>query len=263
MKRRERDLLEAWADHVVPSSTSATLRPLKVVADTANGMGGLVVPDRLQAPALRDRDPLPRARRDLPQPPGRPDPAREPGGPQGGGARARGRHRPRLRRGRRPRLPGRRAGRARLGLAHHGAGGGVHAATSTPGRRSSTTSSARRSCPRSIAEHGRVAGADPGRALHHQAGHGRDRRRLRWRALGPLLLPGQLPGRLGDHHRAHRPRAALAERAAALRDCSRPYHRYADSGEINTEVASPRRHRGRPGGARSRRRRVGGPASTG
>ena len=42
--RRELDLLDAWADHVVSFVDVAALRPLRVVADTANGMGGLVVP---------------------------------------------------------------------------------------------------------------------------------------------------------------------------------------------------------------------------
>jgi phosphomannomutase len=41
---REENLLSAWADHVVSFVDVTTLRPLKVVADTANGMGGLVVP---------------------------------------------------------------------------------------------------------------------------------------------------------------------------------------------------------------------------
>jgi len=48
--RRELNLLDAWADHVVSFVDVRSLRPLKVVADTANGMGGLVVPivfDRL------------------------------------------------------------------------------------------------------------------------------------------------------------------------------------------------------------------------
>jgi phosphomannomutase len=48
--RRELDLSQEWADHVVSFVDVASLRPLKVVADTANGMGGLVVPivfDRL------------------------------------------------------------------------------------------------------------------------------------------------------------------------------------------------------------------------
>ncbi len=42
--RRELDLLGAWADHVVSFVDVGSLRPLTVVADTANGMGGLVVP---------------------------------------------------------------------------------------------------------------------------------------------------------------------------------------------------------------------------
>ena len=46
----ERDLLSAFADHVVSFVDTAKVRPMRVVADTANGMGGLVVPavfDRL------------------------------------------------------------------------------------------------------------------------------------------------------------------------------------------------------------------------
>jgi phosphomannomutase len=38
------DLIDEYADHVVGFVDRAALRPLKVVADTANGMGGLVVP---------------------------------------------------------------------------------------------------------------------------------------------------------------------------------------------------------------------------
>ena len=45
------DLLDAFADHVVSFVDLSLLKPLKVVADTANGMGGLVVPDGLRAPA--------------------------------------------------------------------------------------------------------------------------------------------------------------------------------------------------------------------
>jgi phosphomannomutase len=40
----KRDLLRAFADHVRSFIDLTVLRPLKVVADTANGMGGLVVP---------------------------------------------------------------------------------------------------------------------------------------------------------------------------------------------------------------------------
>jgi phosphomannomutase len=40
----ERDLLDEFADHVVSFIDVESIAPLKVVADTANGMGGLVVP---------------------------------------------------------------------------------------------------------------------------------------------------------------------------------------------------------------------------
>jgi phosphomannomutase len=39
-----RNMLSAFADHVVSFIDAASMRPLRVVADTANGMGGLVVP---------------------------------------------------------------------------------------------------------------------------------------------------------------------------------------------------------------------------
>ncbi len=43
-RRTEKELLGAFADHVVSFIDPTSLRPMKVVADTANGMGGLVVP---------------------------------------------------------------------------------------------------------------------------------------------------------------------------------------------------------------------------
>lgn len=48
--KSSRDMLGRFADHVVSFIDVESLRPLKVVADTANGMGGLIVPvvfDRL------------------------------------------------------------------------------------------------------------------------------------------------------------------------------------------------------------------------
>src|SRR6185503_13817386 len=39
-----RDLLEAYVEHVLSFVDAGAMRPLSVVADTANGMGGLVVP---------------------------------------------------------------------------------------------------------------------------------------------------------------------------------------------------------------------------
>jgi phosphomannomutase len=43
-KVSHQSLLEPFADHVISFVDPAAIRPMKVVADTANGMGGLVVP---------------------------------------------------------------------------------------------------------------------------------------------------------------------------------------------------------------------------
>jgi len=43
-----RSMLEAFADHVLSFVDTRSLRPMRVVADTANGMGGLVVPAVLE-----------------------------------------------------------------------------------------------------------------------------------------------------------------------------------------------------------------------
>ncbi len=43
-RRTEQSILEGFTDHVLSFVDVGDLRPLKVVADTANGMGGLVVP---------------------------------------------------------------------------------------------------------------------------------------------------------------------------------------------------------------------------
>jgi len=48
-----RDLVQAYADHVLSFIDPATVRPLTVVVDTANGMGGLVVPAVLSRLPLR------------------------------------------------------------------------------------------------------------------------------------------------------------------------------------------------------------------
>jgi len=43
-KMEQGDLTSQWVDHVHSFTDLATLRPLRVVADTANGMGGLIAP---------------------------------------------------------------------------------------------------------------------------------------------------------------------------------------------------------------------------
>ncbi len=50
----QRNLLSAFADHVISFIDPSQLRPLKVVADTANGMGGLVVPAVFERLAVID-----------------------------------------------------------------------------------------------------------------------------------------------------------------------------------------------------------------
>ena len=102
--------------------------------------------------------------------------------------------------------------------------------------------------PEVIARGGGHGRAHPGRSLVHQAGHGRDRRLLRWRALGSLLLPRQLPGRLRHHRRARSCSRLVSIAGVPLSELRKPYERYAASGEINTEVPDP------TGRDRSRRR---------
>ena len=201
------------------SSTSSVLRPLVVVADTANGMGGLVVPkvfeglpfaltvlygeldgtfpnhpaDPIQLENLKD---LQRAVLDL---------------------------------------------GADVGLAFDGdadrvflvddAGQPVSGSTTTaivaagildrhPGEtvvHNLICSQARaRGDPRAR----RRAGAHARRPLVHQAGDGRDRRDLRRRALRALLLPRQLARRLRLDRRAARARAALAAPTCRSRSCA-------------------------------------------
>ena len=42
--RTDRDMLDEFADHVVSFIDIGSIKPMKIVADTANGMGGLIVP---------------------------------------------------------------------------------------------------------------------------------------------------------------------------------------------------------------------------
>ena len=190
-----RNLLSAFADHVVGFVDTTALRPLRVVADTANGMGGLVVPavfERIPQITLEvmygeldgtfpnhPADPLqPENQRDL-----------------------------------QARVV---AGGFDVGLAFDGdadrvfvvdeAGRGLSGSTTTailastilrshPGRHHPAQPHLQSCRARGGARARRRAGSHQGRSLVHQAGHGRDRRGVRWRTLGALLLPRQLPGR--------------------------------------------------------------------
>ena len=70
------DLLDEFAAHVRSFVDVASLQAAEGVADTANGMGGLIAPAGLRRPAFRARDPLRRAGRLISEPSGRPDPGR-------------------------------------------------------------------------------------------------------------------------------------------------------------------------------------------
>ncbi len=86
-KVETRDMLDEFGEHVRSFVDLDVLRPLKVVADTANGMGGLVVPTVFEGLPFDLTMLFARARRDLPESSGRPDPGREPEGPATGGPR--------------------------------------------------------------------------------------------------------------------------------------------------------------------------------
>ncbi len=209
------DMLQAFGDHVRSFVDTSALKPMKVVADTANGMGGLVVPavfeglpfsltvlygeldgtfpnhpaDPIQLENLKD---LQRAVLDL---------------------------------------------NADVGLAFDGdadrvflvddKGVPVSGSTTTaivaagildrhPGEtivlQPHLLAGRTRDHPRAR----RHPGAHPRRPLVHQAGHGRDRRHLRRRALRALLLPRQLPRRLRFDRVAARARAARSGRHPAV-----------------------------------------------
>ena len=82
----------------------------------------------------------------------------------------------------------------------------------------------------------RRAGAHQGRPLVHQADHGRDRRGVRRRALGALLLPRQLPRRQRADRVACSCSTSCRARAVDLSVVRKPFERYSASGEINTHV---------------------------
>ena len=87
------DLLATYAGYLRSLVDLRGIRPLRVVVDAGNGMGGYTVPAVSAtrcSPALPldDRAAVLRARRQLPQPRGQPARPGEPGRPAGGGRRA-------------------------------------------------------------------------------------------------------------------------------------------------------------------------------
>ncbi len=235
--RRELDLLGAWADHVVSFVDLSSLRPLKVVADTANGMGGLVVPIVFDRLPFSVEILFPELDGTFPNHPADPIQPENLVALKRGGDRAGRRHRPRLRRGRRPRLPRRREGGTGVGLADDRARGGVHADQAPrrddplqphllprgargrdgDGRHPVRTQVGHSIIKKVMAETGAVFGGE-----HSGHYYYRDNFRADSGIITALVVL-ELLSRSGE------PLSAMLE----------PYQRYADSGEINTEVTSP------------------------
>ena len=238
--RRRATCSTAFADHVVSFIDTAALRPMRVVADTANGMGGLVVPavfERIPQITLEvmygeldgtfpnhPADPLqPANQRDL----------------QARVVVRRVRRRARLRRRRRPRVRRRRDRPRPQRLAPPRRCSPQRSCARIPGATilHNLICSQRRA--RGDPRARRRAGAHQGRPLVHQAGHGRDRRGVRRRALGALLLPRQLPRRQRPDRQRCSCSTSSAGRDSDLSVVRKPFERYSSSGEINTQVDDP------------------------
>ena len=143
------------------------------------------------------------------------------------------RHRPRLRRRRRPLLPGRRARRAGRAVGAHRADRRPRAGQGARCGRDPQPDHAR-AVPGDRHRARRQAGPHPGRALLHQGHDGRDRRDLRRRALRPLLLPRLLAGRLRHARRAARPGRPGGDRPSRCRELLAAYDRYVASAARST-----------------------------
>ena len=232
------DMLDDFAEHVRSFIDVSVLVPLKVVADTANGMGGLVVP-AVFAKLPFELDLL-YGELDGSFPNHPADPIQV---ENQADLRARV-----LETG------------ADVGLAFDGdadrvfvvdeKGEPISGSTTTamvaagildkePGATDPAQPDLLEGRARDRAGEGRHPDPHQGRPLLHQGGHGRHRRRLRWRALGALLLPRQLAGRLRAHRRDARPRAAQPRPAPRCPSCASRSTATPMSGEINTKVDDP------------------------
>ena len=182
----------------------SVFEPLKVVADTANGMGGLVVPAVFERAAVRPRGHVRRARRHVPEPPGRPDPAGEPARPAGSGASRSA-----------PTSAWRSTATPTACSWSTSEGEGLSGSTTTAIVAAAIlrrAARARRSlhnliCSKAVPEVDRASTAAsrsaPGSATRSSSSVMAETGAVvRRRALGALLLPGQLPGRLRPHRRA-------------------------------------------------------------
>ena len=231
------DLLEAYADHVRSFVDRTALKPLKVVADTANGMGGLVVPLVMDALPFDVEILFPELDGTFPNHPA--DPIQPENlvdlkaavlasgadiGLAFDGDADRG-------------LPGRRAGRAGVRLADDGPRRRVDA-RQVPGATILYNLICSHVVPEVIAEHGGVG-------IRTQVGHSFIKQVM---AETGAVFGGEHSGHyyFRDNYRAD---SGIITALVVLELMSRsgqplsallePYRRYADSGEINTEVADP------------------------
>ena len=202
------ELLDEFAAHVRSFVDIARLRALKVVADTANGMGGLVVPRVFAGLPFELEILFGELDGSFPNHPANPIEVENLSDLR---ARILASH-------------------ADVGLAFDGDADRVFlvdergepmsgslttaivAATMLerfPGSKILYNLICSHAVPEIITERGGIPIRTRVGPLVHKGGDGRDRCHLRRRALGALLLPGQLPGGLGDHRGAHRARGSL------------------------------------------------------
>ncbi len=232
------DLLEAFGDHVRSFVDTSVLKPLKVVADTANGMGGLVVPKVFEGLPFSLTVLFGELDGIVPEPPRRPDPAREPEGPPARGAR--------------PRTPTsvsrstatptacsssttracRSAGPPPPRSSRRGS------STGTRARRSCTTSSARTRCPRSSAS-----------TAARRCGPGSGTRSSSRSWPRPARSSAASTPRTTTSATTGGPTPARSRRCSCssssvgpdvpLSELRKPFERYVQSGEINSRVDDP------------------------
>ena len=193
------------------------LRPLKIVADTANGMGGLIVPEVFKGLPFELEILYPELDGTFPNHPAEPDPGREPCRPALADTAQPKRRRPRLRRRRGPRVPRRREGRTDVGIADDRDRQRRHARAVSRARRSSTTSSARTRCPRS-------SPSDGGVPIRTRVGHSFIKAVMAETGAifggehsGHYYFRDNFTARLRDHRRPRRARGPLQGRRSALR----------------------------------------------
>ena len=233
--RKREEMLEAYVEHVLSFVDVSVMRPLTVVADTANGMGGLVVPPVFERLPMTLVHLYPELDGTFPNHPADPiDPENQTGSRPGGPRAAR------------PTSASRSTATPTAcswstNTPNGVSGSEVTALVATamlerhPGARIVYNLICSWAVPEVIREHG-------GEPIRTRVGHSfikqvmaETGRRLRRRALRPLLLPGELPSRLGVIA-AVIVLERLSRSSEPLSAVLAPFSRYHDSGEINTRV---------------------------